>query len=197
MGLGGDFLAGGEGAAAGAAYGAFAGPVGSAVGAGIGFGLGFFIHHDFFGSKGGTKPAPQDPSKPNPPPPPGPPPPSGPVDPEVGSMHDYAGFAVPHKGLVGLNHYFGRNPSVFIVDTVQKRINTRVVLRDMANKRALEEIDTAMGRKRPRDMRHRRRRIDPEVLRRVRRRLDIDGFTNFVEEAQRVWDEVQPFLPRH
>lgn len=196
MGLGGDFLAGGEGAAAGAAYGAFAGPVGSAVGAGLGFSLGFFIHHDFFGSKGGTKPASQDPGKPNPPPPP--PPPSGPPpSDDGGSMHDFAGFARPFKGPIGLNHYFGRNPVPLHVDKARMRENTRIILRDMANKRALEEIDTAMGRKRPRDMRHRRRRIDPDVLRRVRRRLDVQGLTDFAEEARRVWDDVQPFLPRH
>lgn len=197
MGLGGDFLAGGEGAAAGAAYGAFAGPVGSAVGAGLGFGLGFFIHHDFFGSKGGTKPAPQDPSKPNPPPPPGPPPKPGPDSPEVGAMYDYAGFAKPHFGLVGLNHYFGRNPVPLYVDKAEALSNTRSLLRQMANKRALEEIDTAFGHKRSRDVRHRRRRIDAEVLRRVRRRLDLQGLTDFAGEAQRVWDDVQQFLPRH
>lgn len=200
MGLGADFAVGAEGAVAGSTIGATMGPLGAAVGGLMGFGLGFLIE-DLFNTVHYTiKDSPKDTPKDKPgTPKPGPQPqPDDPNTDQPGLMNEYSGFAKPIRGLVKLYHQ-PRNPIPPIhIDTVMKRRITRIVLRDMANKRALEEIDTAYGRKRPGDMRPaKRRRYNPEVLRSVRRRLDLQGITDFAEEARRVWEDVQPFLPRH
>lgn len=196
-----DFKGGATGAGFGAGVGAGAGPIGSLIGGMIGFMVGFAAteaYDDALDDIGSTGPDYND-RKPGPPTThgPGPNPGGGATPAPDGRMDEYSGFAKPVRGLIGIRTRLGHGLPLHF-DTVLKRAVTRAILRDMANKRSLEEIDTAYGRKRPRDMRpSKRRRLNPEALRSVRRRLDLDGITNFAEEARRVWEDVQMYLPRH
>jgi len=108
------------------------------------------------------------------------------------TIHEYSGFAVPVRGPLDKRHFLGIGLPMHF-DKSQRLVHTRAILRQFANERVAMEIDAPIRR----GVKRRRPYHDTRSWSHVKRRLDLQGLTDFALEARRVWDDVQQFLPRH